>query len=299
MKQITLGRSGIVSPQNGFGALPIQRVSFEYAGMLLMKAYDAGFTYFDTARAYSDSEEKMGRALKDIRKNIAIATKTGASDADTFWNHLHTSLRNLQTDYIDVYQFHNPACMPRPDDGFHFHRRTLPRRSRPPETADPFRTARPHGRNSPVAGRCACVAPGTLSHASVSRRAGTDHPRRVRLRSSPVRRRTVRLHVSPGNFRFPAHLTFPKHTTPRPFRKENERGVSFAVSLFGVFAYCRACCFFFELSGNRTVAATETAQNRNLPNQTVNRYILAVLQQFGIAILVKGIQEAIYAGTIS
>jgi len=117
MKQITLGRSGIVSPQNGFGALPIQRVSFEYAGMLLMKAYDAGFTYFDTARAYSDSEEKMGRAMKGIRKNIAIATKTGASDADTFWNHLHTSLRNLQTDYIDVYQFHNPACMPRPDDG--------------------------------------------------------------------------------------------------------------------------------------------------------------------------------------
>lgn len=117
MKQITLGRSGIVSPQNAFGALPIQRVSFEYAAKLLNKAYDAGFTYFDTARAYSDSEEKMGCALKAVRQHITIATKTAATDVETFWNHLHTSLRNLQTDYIDVYQFHNPAFVPRPDDG--------------------------------------------------------------------------------------------------------------------------------------------------------------------------------------
>ena len=117
MNQVVLGRTGIVSPKNGFGALPIQRVSFEYAGMLLKKAYDAGFTYFDTARAYTDSEEKMGKALKDVRKNITIATKTGATDAETFWKHLHQSLTDLQTDYIDVYQFHNPSFCPKPGDG--------------------------------------------------------------------------------------------------------------------------------------------------------------------------------------
>ena len=117
MSQVTLGRTGIASPKNGFGALPIQRVSFEYAGMLLKKAYDAGFTYFDTARAYTDSEEKMGRALKDVRHHITIATKTGATDVDTFWKHLHQSLTNLQTDYIDIYQFHNPSFCPKPGDG--------------------------------------------------------------------------------------------------------------------------------------------------------------------------------------
>ena len=55
MSSVILGKSGIHSPKNGFGALPIQRVSKEYAAMLLRKAYDAGFTFFDTARAYTDS----------------------------------------------------------------------------------------------------------------------------------------------------------------------------------------------------------------------------------------------------
>src|SRR5699024_2867365 len=63
MQTVTLGRTGITVNKNGFGALPIQRVSAEYAGMLLRKAYNAGITYFDTARSYSDSEEKMGLAL--------------------------------------------------------------------------------------------------------------------------------------------------------------------------------------------------------------------------------------------
>ena len=59
MQTVTLGRTGITVNKNGFGALPIQRVSADYAGMLLRKAYNAGITYFDTARSYSDSEEKM------------------------------------------------------------------------------------------------------------------------------------------------------------------------------------------------------------------------------------------------
>ena len=117
MSSVILGKSGIHSPKNGFGALPIQRVSKEYAAMLLRKAYDAGFTFFDTARAYTDSEEKIGDALSDVRDKITIATKTGATDGKTFWEHLETSLKNLRTDYIDLYQFHTPSFCPKPGDG--------------------------------------------------------------------------------------------------------------------------------------------------------------------------------------
>ena len=117
MQQVTLGRTGITVNKNGFGALPIQRVSAEYAGKLLRKAFDAGITYFDTARSYSDSEEKMGLALSDVREKIFIATKTPSTTVEGFWQDLETSLRLLKTDYIDVYQFHNPAFCPKPGDG--------------------------------------------------------------------------------------------------------------------------------------------------------------------------------------
>lgn len=117
MKQITLGRTGIVSDKNGFGALPIQRVSKEYAGILLKKAYQSGFTFFDTARAYTDSEEKIGLALSDVRKNITIATKTTTKTTAGFWADLETSLQLLKTDFIDIYQFHNPDFCPKPGDG--------------------------------------------------------------------------------------------------------------------------------------------------------------------------------------
>ena len=117
MAQVTLGRTGITVNKNGFGALPIQRVSAEYAGMLLRKAYDAGVRFFDTARSYSDSEEKIGLALSDIRENIYIATKTPSVTVEGFWDDLETSLRLLKTDYIDIFQFHNPAFCPKPGDG--------------------------------------------------------------------------------------------------------------------------------------------------------------------------------------
>ena len=114
---VTLGTTGITSEKNAFGALPIQRVSEEYAKMLLRKAYDAGITFFDTARWYSDSEVKIGLALSDVRDKIHIATKTGAQNAEDFWKDLETSLANLKTDYIDIYQFHNPSFCPKPGDG--------------------------------------------------------------------------------------------------------------------------------------------------------------------------------------
>ncbi len=117
MKKITLGSTGIISVQNGFGALPIQRTDMDTAVKILRRAYEGGMTFFDTARAYSDSEEKLGNALSDVRKNIFIATKTMAKNTEDMKRQLETSLRLLKTDYIDIYQFH---CVDRcyaPDDG--------------------------------------------------------------------------------------------------------------------------------------------------------------------------------------
>ena len=117
MKKITLGKTGITTPQNAFGALPIQRVEKETAVRLLRKAYDGGMVYFDTARAYSDSEEKMGEAFEGMRDKIFIATKTMAETPDKFREDLETSLRMLRTDYIDVYQFHCVKQCYAPGDG--------------------------------------------------------------------------------------------------------------------------------------------------------------------------------------
>ena len=117
MKQITLGKTGITVPQNAFGALPIQRVSKEMAVKLLRRAYEGGMRFFDTARAYSDSEEKVGAAFDGMQEKVFIATKTGAKTPEEFWNHLETSLRNLRTDYVDLYQFHCADQCYRPGDG--------------------------------------------------------------------------------------------------------------------------------------------------------------------------------------
>ncbi len=117
MKTVALGRTGLVANKNGFGALPIQRVSAEYAGQLLRKAYEAGVNFFDTARSYTDSEEKMGLALADVREQVIIATKTPSTTVEGFWKDLETSLSLLKTDHVDIYQFHNPAFCPKPGDG--------------------------------------------------------------------------------------------------------------------------------------------------------------------------------------
>ena len=68
MRQITLGKTGITVPQNAFGALPVQRVNMETAAAILRRAYDGGMRFFDTARAYSDSEEKLGEAFNGMRQ---------------------------------------------------------------------------------------------------------------------------------------------------------------------------------------------------------------------------------------
>ena len=117
MQTVTLGTTGITVNKNGFGALPIQRISQSEAVRLVRKAYDAGITYFDTARWYTDSEEKLGEAFDGMREKVYIATKTGAETVEAFWQDLETPLKNLRTDYIDLYQFHNPAFCPKPEDG--------------------------------------------------------------------------------------------------------------------------------------------------------------------------------------
>ena len=117
MKTVALGRTGITVPQNAFGALPIQRISTADAVMLLRKAYDGGMRFFDTARAYSDSEGKVGIAFDRMRDKVFISTKTGATTKEKFWEDLETSLRLLKTDYIDIYQLHCAAkCYVEGDD---------------------------------------------------------------------------------------------------------------------------------------------------------------------------------------
>ena len=117
MSMVTLGSTGICVNKNGFGALPVQRVTKEDAVYLLRKAYDGGIRFFDTARAYSDSEEKLGAAFEGMREKVFISTKTMAKDVEGFWKDLETSLSLLKTDYIDIYQFHNPSFCPKPGDG--------------------------------------------------------------------------------------------------------------------------------------------------------------------------------------
>ncbi len=115
MHTVTLGSTNITVNKNAFGALPIQRVSDEYAAALLRKAYDGGMRFFDTARMYTDSEHKLNLAFSDMREKVFISTKTGAATVEDFWKDLEISLGYLG--YIDIYQFHNPSFCPKPGDG--------------------------------------------------------------------------------------------------------------------------------------------------------------------------------------
>ena len=117
MKTITLGNTGITSPQNAFGALPIPRISQEAAVKLVRRAYEGGMTFFDTARAYTDSEVKLGEAFDGMRDKVHIASKTAATTPEAFRRDLETTLNNLRTDYLDIYQFHCVKQCYVPGDG--------------------------------------------------------------------------------------------------------------------------------------------------------------------------------------
>lgn len=116
MKKMRLGKTELIISRTGFGALPIQRVNFETARKILRKAYDNKITFFDTANMYSDSEEKIGYALADVRDKIIIATKSGAADKEGVFKHIKQSLNMLRTDYIDILQLHYPRTLPDPND---------------------------------------------------------------------------------------------------------------------------------------------------------------------------------------
>ena len=112
-----LGKTDLEVNKNGFGALPIQRCSIDEAVEILKKAYDNGINFYDTAHFYTDSEEKMGKAFKDIpRENIYLVSKTASETPEDFWSDLETSLTSLNTDYLDLYQFHNISFVPKEDD---------------------------------------------------------------------------------------------------------------------------------------------------------------------------------------
>jgi aryl-alcohol dehydrogenase-like predicted oxidoreductase len=119
MMETTLGRTGLKVNKDGFGALPLQRATMDEAVRILNRALDSGMNYYDTARGYTDSEEKIGKAISSRRGEFILATKTMANNTEGFWRDLETSLKNLKTDYIDIYQFHNPRDYPRPGIAMH------------------------------------------------------------------------------------------------------------------------------------------------------------------------------------
>ncbi len=116
MKKIRLGKTELMVGASSFGALPVQRLSTEDACKLLRKAYELGMNYFDTAHSYTDSEEKIGLALSDVREDIIISTKSPAKDKKTLLEQVQMSLERMKTDYIDILQLHNPDVLPDPED---------------------------------------------------------------------------------------------------------------------------------------------------------------------------------------
>ena len=116
MYNMKLGKKNIEVNKSGLSTLHIHRRVARDSIEILKTAYDNSIDFYDTARFYTDSEEKLGKAFEDIRENIYIATKTGMETVDEFWNDLETSLNELKTDYVDLYQFHNISFCPKEDD---------------------------------------------------------------------------------------------------------------------------------------------------------------------------------------
>ncbi|MFZ5944808.1 MAG: aldo/keto reductase [Bacillota bacterium] len=106
MKYITLGKTNIEISEVGFGCIPIIRLSSQDAANVLRYAFERGINFYDTANLYRDSEEKIGKAFKGYRDKVVLATKTFKRDAVGTAKHIENSLRMLQTDYIDLFQFH-------------------------------------------------------------------------------------------------------------------------------------------------------------------------------------------------
>lgn len=111
MEYRVLGKTGLKVSLMGFGGIPIQRVSFEQAEMIISAAIDRKINFIDTARAYTDSESKIGNALKGKREKVILATKSAARTYEDMKKDIDMSLKTLETDYIDLYQCHNVRTM--------------------------------------------------------------------------------------------------------------------------------------------------------------------------------------------
>jgi len=109
MQYIPLGKTGLRISRLGFGGIPIQRVSAGEAAPLLEAVQAAGINYIDTARGYTVSEELIGQAIEGRRDQFILATKSMARDQAGMAADIRTSLANLRTGYIDLYQVHNPT----------------------------------------------------------------------------------------------------------------------------------------------------------------------------------------------
>jgi hypothetical protein len=107
LEERVLGRTGLRVNAVGFGGIPIQRVSEEEAIRVVRRCYELGINYFDTARGYTTSEERIGKALQGVRDEVILATKSHARTKKELLENLEMSLANLRTDHIDVYQLHN------------------------------------------------------------------------------------------------------------------------------------------------------------------------------------------------
>lgn len=109
MEYITLGKTGLQISKLGFGGIPIQRVDAAKTKELIQKMVEKGINYIDTARGYTVSEAYLGEALEGYRDKFVLATKSMARTKEAMAADIETSLKNLRTDYIDIYQVHNPS----------------------------------------------------------------------------------------------------------------------------------------------------------------------------------------------
>jgi predicted aldo/keto reductase-like oxidoreductase len=107
MEKVKFGKTGLMVSRVAFGGIPIMRLSKADAVKVIREAVNLGINFIDTANGYVDSEEKIGEAIKGIkRENIIIASKSMANDKKTFKEHVDLSLKRLGVNYIDIYQFH-------------------------------------------------------------------------------------------------------------------------------------------------------------------------------------------------
>ena len=109
MEYTTLGKTGLRISRMGFGGIPIQKVDAARTRELMEELVRCGVNYIDTARGYTVSEALLGEALTGIRDQFVLATKTMARTSEAMAADIETSLTNLRTDYIDLYQVHNPS----------------------------------------------------------------------------------------------------------------------------------------------------------------------------------------------